>query len=44
MWHSLEYVCLSRIKLGQRVIKEIFHAFVQWTVFHTEMNKKWTGV
>lgn len=42
MWHSREYVCLSRIKLVLRVIKEIFHAFVQWTVFQTEMNNKWT--
>lgn len=44
MWHSLEYVCLSRIKLVLRVIKEIFHAFVQWTVLCTEMNNKWTEV
>lgn len=44
MWHSREYVCLSRIKLVLRVIKEIFHVFVQWTVFHTEMNNKWTNV
>lgn len=29
MWYSLEYVCLSRIKLVLRVIKEIFHASVQ---------------
>lgn len=36
--HSLEYVCLSRIKLVLRLIKEIFHAVIQWTVFHTEMN------
>lgn len=44
MWHSLEYVCLSRIKLVLRVIKEIFHPFVQGTVFHIEMNNKWADV
>lgn len=44
MWHSLEYVCLSRIKLVLRVIKEISHIFVQWTVLHTEMNNKWTDL
>lgn len=42
MWHSVEYVCLSRIKLVLRVIKEILHAF-QWAVLHTEMDSKWAS-
>lgn len=42
MWHPVEYVCLSRIKLVLRVIKEILHAF-QWAVLHTEMDSKWAS-
>lgn len=42
MWHSVEYVCLSRIKLVLRVIKEILHAF-QWAVLHTEVDSKWAS-
>lgn len=43
MWHSLGYVCLSRIKLAVRVIKDIFHTIVQWTVICSEMNNKWSS-
>lgn len=42
MWHPVEYVCLSRIKLALRVIKEILHAF-QWAVLHTEVDSKWAS-
>lgn len=39
MWHLVEYVCLSRIKLVPRVIKEVLHAF-QRAQLHTEMGSK----
>lgn len=39
MWHSVEYVCLSRIKLVLRVIKEVLHAF-QRAPLHTEVGSK----
>lgn len=42
MWHSVEYVCLSRIKLVLRVMKEILHAF-QWAVLHTKVDSKWAS-
>lgn len=42
MWHSVEYVCLSRIKLVLRVIKEVLHAF-QRAPLHTEVGSKWRG-